>query len=178
MSGSGMYFATRVHVRSGSLRGARTALYCHCKRCQRRAGPAFSVSALTVPGSFEVTRGEDTVRSWQPPDDGWIKAFCAHCGSQVFTTHPENPELISIRMGALDGDPGIRPSAHQFVDSPPRGTPCRMTACLVSRSDCRLASSRLRPRVTRPEIRRWPNHLPRARRARQHARTHESPTSS
>jgi hypothetical protein len=25
------------------------ALYCHCKRCQRRTGTAFSLTALTVP---------------------------------------------------------------------------------------------------------------------------------
>src|SRR3954454_9946473 len=81
------------------------ALYCHCKRCQRRTGSAFSVTALTVPGSSRVTEGEALVRRWDPGDGGWIKAFCGECGSQVFTTHPENPELISIRVGALDGDP-------------------------------------------------------------------------
>jgi hypothetical protein len=91
------------------------ALYCHCKRCQRRTGTAFSVTALTAPGSFRITNGEDLVRQWDPGDGGWIKAYCGGCGSQVFTTHPENPELISVRMGALDDDPGIRPSAHQFV---------------------------------------------------------------
>jgi hypothetical protein len=92
------------------------ALYCHCKRCQRRTGTAFSVSALTVPGSFEITRGEEAVRAWEPPDDGWVKAFCSACGSQVYTSHPDDPELIAIRMGVLDDNPGIRPSAHQFVD--------------------------------------------------------------
>jgi hypothetical protein len=91
------------------------SLYCHCRRCQRRTGSAFSVSALTVPGSFRITEGEALVRRWDPGDGGWIKEFCGECGSQVFTTHPENQELISIRVGALDGDPGIRPSAHQFV---------------------------------------------------------------
>jgi hypothetical protein len=91
------------------------ALYCHCHRCQQRSGSAFSVTALTVPGSFRLTRGEEMVRHWRPPDDGWVKSFCAECGSHLFTTHPERPELISVRMGALDTDPGIRPSAHQFV---------------------------------------------------------------
>lgn len=91
------------------------ALYCHCKRCQRRTGTAFSVSALTVPGSFRVTAGSNLIRSWRPPD-GWVKSFCAECGSQAYTTHPDNPELLSVRMGALDDDPGIRPSAHQFTD--------------------------------------------------------------
>jgi hypothetical protein len=92
------------------------ALYCHCTRCQRRTGSAFSVSARTQPGAFHVTAGEDRLRSWRPPDGGWVKSFCAECGGHTHATHPENPELNSVRMGALDEDPGIRPSAHQFTD--------------------------------------------------------------
>jgi hypothetical protein len=92
------------------------ALYCHCKRCQRRTGTAFSVTALTETGSFAVTAGDDAVRSWDPDDGGWIKFFCGRCGSQVWTSNPENPELVAVRMGALDGDPGLRPAAHQFTD--------------------------------------------------------------
>jgi hypothetical protein len=111
LTGGCMCGAVRFEV-SEALLGA---LYCHCKRCQRRTGTAFSVSALTVPGSFRVTAGGDLIRSWRPPD-GWVKSFCAECGSQVHTTHPDNPELLSVRMGALDDDPGIRPSAHQFTD--------------------------------------------------------------
>jgi len=90
------------------------ALYCHCKRCQRRTGSAYSVTALTAPGSFRVVQGEELVRSWAP-GDGWVKSFCADCGGHVFTTHPEDSKRISVRMGALDEDPGIRPSAHQFT---------------------------------------------------------------
>jgi hypothetical protein len=91
------------------------ALYCHCTRCQRRTGSAFSVSALTAPGSLEITQGRELIHSWAPPD-GWVKSFCGECGSQVCTTHPDDPGLVSVRMGAIDGDPGIRPSAHQFAD--------------------------------------------------------------
>lgn len=92
------------------------ALYCHCKRCQRRTGTAFSVSALTAPGSLTITDGEDAVRTYHPDDDGWLKSFCDVCGGQLFTTSPENSELVAVRMGALDGDPGVRPAAHQFTD--------------------------------------------------------------
>src|SRR6266571_3425198 len=60
------------------------ALYCHCKRCQRRTGTAFSATALAVPGSFRVTAGAELVRSWEPADDGWVKSFCGECGSQLF----------------------------------------------------------------------------------------------
>jgi hypothetical protein len=98
------------------------ALACHCKRCQRRAGTAPSRTALTEPGSFALTGGEEAVRDYDPTD-GWIKSFCSVCGSHLFTTHPENPELIAIRFGALDQDPGVRPSVHQFVDYAPPWAP-------------------------------------------------------
>jgi hypothetical protein len=92
------------------------AAYCHCKRCQRRTGTAFSVSGLTQPGSFSITEGEELVRSWDPGDGGWVKSFCSRCGGQLFTVNPENTDLLSVRMGALDEDPGIRPGLHQFTD--------------------------------------------------------------
>ena len=91
------------------------AVYCHCKRCQRRTGTAFSVTGLTQPGSFALTAGEDAVRGYSP-GDGWTKSYCGECGSHLFTVNPENDELIAVRLGAVDGDPGVRPSAHQFVD--------------------------------------------------------------
>ena len=92
------------------------AVYCHCTRCQRRTGSAFSVSGLTQPGTFAVTQGTDAIRTYEPGDDGWHKSYCSACGSQLFTRHPDNPDLIAVRLGALDHDPGVRPSAHQFVD--------------------------------------------------------------
>jgi hypothetical protein len=93
----------------------RGALYCHCTRCQRRTGTAFSVSGMTQPGSFVLTRGADAVREWRPPDGGWLKAYCADCGSHLYAKDPENPDLIGVRLGVLDQDPGVRPTAHQFV---------------------------------------------------------------
>lgn len=91
------------------------ALYCHCKRCQRRTGTGFSVTALAAPGSYRTVCGEDLIRSWDPGNGGWIKSFCGECGSQISTTNPEDSTMVAIRMGALDEDPGIRPSVHQFV---------------------------------------------------------------
>ncbi len=90
--------------------------YCYCKRCQRRTGTAFSTSGLTRPGSFAITGGEELVKTYDPGDGGWRKSFCSECGSQLFTRNAENPDLIAIRMGALDEDPGIRPAAHQYTN--------------------------------------------------------------
>ncbi len=45
------------------------------------------------------------------------KAFCRVCGSSLFGgTWPDGPE-VSVRLGTLDDDPGIRPQYHSFVES-------------------------------------------------------------
>ncbi len=98
------------------------AAYCHCKRCQRRTGTGFSVSGLTAPGSFRVVEGEELLGAFKP-DDGWHKYFCRECGGQLYTQSHEDPALISVRMGAVDGDPGVRPAVHQFTAYAPAWSP-------------------------------------------------------
>jgi hypothetical protein len=90
------------------------ASYCHCKRCQRRSGAAASANAHPAPGTFRIVAGEDRLRVWKP-DGGGEKWFCGDCGSSLFGRNPSHADPISIRMGAFDDDPGIRPSVRQFV---------------------------------------------------------------
>jgi hypothetical protein len=88
--------------------------YCHCRRCQRRTGCAASVQAHPAPGSFRIVAGASALRVWKP-DGGGEKWFCGTCGSSLFSRNPAHPEPVGIRMGAFDGDPGVRPSVRQFV---------------------------------------------------------------
>jgi hypothetical protein len=90
------------------------ALYCHCTRCQRRTGTGASASGAVDPGSFTLLSGVDALRAWKPAN-GWEKWFCGECGSAIFSRHPTDHTRMSIRLGAFDGDPGIRPSVRQFV---------------------------------------------------------------
>ena len=90
------------------------AEYCHCKRCQRRTGTTASASALTAPGTFRVTEGEELLGAFKP-DDGWHDYFCRECGGHLYGQSHEDPRLICVPMGAIDGDPGVRPAFHQFV---------------------------------------------------------------
>jgi hypothetical protein len=91
--------------------------YCHCTRCQRRTGTAASPGAAVVPGSFRLLAGEELVKTWWPPDGGYGKAFCTECGSHLYSESPQDPDAKSVRLGAIDGDPGIRPTARQHVAS-------------------------------------------------------------
>ena len=102
--------AVRFELGSAPL----SAIYCHCTRCQRRSGTAASVSARIEPGSLKLLMGEEHLRAWSPPG-GLEKVFCSECGSALFARHPHGGEVAAVRMGAFDDDPGVRPSAHQFV---------------------------------------------------------------
>jgi hypothetical protein len=91
-----------------------SAVYCHCTRCQRRTGTAASANGRAAPDSFHIVAGEDRLRAWKP-EGGAEKWFCGDCGSALFSRAPGDVPAIGVRLGALDTDPGIRPSAHQFV---------------------------------------------------------------
>jgi hypothetical protein len=90
------------------------ASYCHCTRCQRRTGAGASANGRPVPGSFRVVQGEDRLRAWKP-DGGWEKWFCGECGSAMFSRDPQDPERVGVRLGTVDGDPGVRPQYRQFT---------------------------------------------------------------
>jgi len=110
-------------IRGGCLCGAVryevaapfvSAGYCHCTRCQRRTGTAAAASARVAPGSLRVTSGEELIAAWAPPR-GFLKCFCTACGGALWSRDPDDAETISVRLGTVDGDPGIRPQYRQFV---------------------------------------------------------------
>jgi hypothetical protein len=94
---------------------APEAGYCHCTRCQRRSGAAASAQVRIDGRTFRLLHGEQSVRGWRHPDGGFEKCFCRECGAHLFSRNPSDPAQMSVRMGAFDGDPGVRPSFRAFV---------------------------------------------------------------
>ena len=90
------------------------AAYCHCTRCQHRSGAGAAASARVRDGSLRLTRGEQQLRGWNA-GDGLEKVFCGSCGCALLARDPDSGEIVIVRLGAIDGDPGVRPIAHQFV---------------------------------------------------------------
>jgi hypothetical protein len=89
--------------------------YCHCTRCQRRTGTASSAQARIDGRTFRLLQGEELIKCWQPADSGFAKCFCGECGAHLFSRNPDDPTQMSVRMGAFDGDPGVRPTSRAFV---------------------------------------------------------------
>ena len=94
---------------------ATDAGYCHCTRCQRRTGGGFSAQARIDGRTFRLLRGEELVGAWRHPDGGFEKVFCRECGAHLFGRDPDDPTRMSVRLGAFDGDPGVRPSWRTYV---------------------------------------------------------------
>jgi hypothetical protein len=103
--------AVRFEVRAPFI----SAGYCHCHRCQRRTGGSGSASAQIATADLEFVSGAELIRAWKP-DDGKPKAYCGECGGALFAGSLDG-EVVAIRLGAVEGDPGIRPERHQWVSS-------------------------------------------------------------
>lgn len=89
--------------------------YCHCTRCQRRTGTGASAQARIDGRTLRLVQGEELLNGWRAPDGGFEKLFCGQCGAHLFSCNPDNPTEISVRMGAFDDDPGVRPSWRAYV---------------------------------------------------------------
>jgi hypothetical protein len=110
LAGGCLCGAVRFEVTEPPLRTG----YCHCTRCQRRTGTAAAVSSFLAPGSLRILAGAEHVRCWTPPD-GFAKCFCELCGGALWSRHPEREDSYAVRLGAFDGDPGLRPEYRQYV---------------------------------------------------------------
>jgi len=102
---------------------AKLAGYCHCTRCQKRTGGAASAQARVDGVSLRMLAGEELISGWRHPDGGAEKCFCSVCGAHLFSRDADDHRLMSVRMSAFDGDPGVRPSFRAFVDYAPDWEP-------------------------------------------------------
>jgi hypothetical protein len=93
-----------------------SAGYCHCTHCQRRTGTGSSANGRVPQEGFRLVAGASELRSFKPPE-GVPKIYCASCGSALFSGDPFSDAEVAVRLGALDGHPGIEPEYRQFVGS-------------------------------------------------------------
>jgi hypothetical protein len=91
---------------------------CHCLACQRRTGSAFGMQAAFTPDQVNVVgRYSDYLRVSDEADrKEHVFHFCPDCGSQVFYTEPDEPDLIVVSVGSF-ADPSFPPPTESGYDS-------------------------------------------------------------
>jgi len=85
--------------------GPAVMLDCQCRQCQRDSGTGHQSHLTFVAAEVEVT---GDASHWQSVGDGGTvkrRGFCPACGSPVYLTFPEMPNVFIVTPASLD-DPG------------------------------------------------------------------------
>ena len=110
LKGSCLCGTVRYEIR-GPLLGAS---HCHCSMCRKAHGAAFGSYARVAARDFRYLQGEDAVVQYQS-SAGVTHTFCGTCGATLQWLADARLEVVTITLGTLDDDPGIRPDRHIFV---------------------------------------------------------------
>ena len=90
--------------------------YCHCWQCRKQSGSSFGTTAGIQASELHVVSGEELLSSWQSGPG--IHRFFARCwGSPLYKRLDDAPEVLRLRLGTLDSDPGRTVERHIFVSS-------------------------------------------------------------
>ena len=84
---------------------------CHCSQCRRASGSAFAVNGPVRARDFHLLTGQALLAEYES-SPGKLRSFCSRCGSPLYSRLAASPELLRLRLGSLEDDPGVRPVAH------------------------------------------------------------------
>ncbi|MFN2427275.1 MAG: GNAT family N-acetyltransferase [Candidatus Binatia bacterium] len=91
-----------------------SAAQCHCEDCRKAQGSSFAANATVARANFAFICGQDLLASYES-SPGKYRTFCFRCGSPIFSRRDDDPATVRVRLGTLDGDPGVRPSVHGWI---------------------------------------------------------------
>lgn len=115
---------------------------CHCSRCRKASGSAFTACLGVLAADYRLLAGAELIQSWDAPilraPPAYRSSFCRRCGSPVPNPDPA-ADWFEIPAGVLEDDPELRPDRHIFVEL--RAPWFELTDAL--------------PRLTAPELGAW-----------------------
>ena len=91
--------------------------HCHCSRCRRARSAAHASNLMVSSDGLRILRGQELLTTYNLPGAlRFAQVFCRRCGSPMPRVDKDRRFAV-VPMGALDGDPGVRPQSHIFVGS-------------------------------------------------------------
>ncbi len=92
---------------------------CWCRDCQYLAAGNASVNAIFKAGGIKVTGEFAEYVSKAASGNTMRRRFCPRCGTQLFSQGSGRPDLMIIRVGALDDREIGGPQSFIWTDSAP-----------------------------------------------------------
>jgi hypothetical protein len=92
---------------------------CHCPRCRKVSGSAFTATVGVLRKDFELLQGAELIAAYEAPiirnPPPYRVCFCRRCGSPL-PDSAGTSSFMEIPAGLLDDDPQLRPDKHIFVE--------------------------------------------------------------
>ncbi len=109
----GHCFCGAVHVEVEDA--FQYAAYCHCSRCRRRTGSAFTVFGGIETEELRVTLGADQLALINESAEGY-HCLCRQCLSPLFALTRQR-RFVHVQLGVLSDMPSRRPDlgAHHLT---------------------------------------------------------------
>ena len=90
--------------------------HCHCGMCRKLHGAAYGTYAGIAVANFSWLAGESALKSYAS-SPGVVRTFCSVCGSTLQALFDEDPGLVYLTMGTVDGNPPHPEPFHIFTTS-------------------------------------------------------------
>ena len=90
--------------------------HCHCSQCRRLQGAPYVSFAEVGEDQLDWKAGREALKVYasSPRNDRY---FCPTCGAHIMVISEDDPGVVYLTMGCVEGDPKLPAGYHQFVDS-------------------------------------------------------------
>lgn len=95
---------------------AQWAWHDHSPATRRAHGAAYATYVGTWKSRFRFVRGADKLTTFEEPDTGAIRRFCATCGTPVLYERKRVPKNVNIPRALFTSGVGREPRYHVAID--------------------------------------------------------------
>ena len=89
---------------------------CHCGRCRAASGAGAVTNIIVDADRFRITAGKESLAAYESSPEKF-RYFCSVCGSPIYSHGEKTKQIVAVRSGTLEQDPGVRVAYHAFADS-------------------------------------------------------------
>jgi len=79
----------------------KNVVNCHCSRCRKFNGAAFSTYAVVHKDILRFTAGEEALSRYVL-ESGAARHYCRHCGTPIYNINPVYGDYRMVHLGAID----------------------------------------------------------------------------
>jgi hypothetical protein len=90
---------------------------CHCTDCQTLSGTAFRVSVAAAKEAFHLTGEPKIYIKTAESGAKRAQAFCPECGTPLYATAANDPQIFNIRVGTVRQRAELRPKSQGWYRS-------------------------------------------------------------